>query len=56
MCNNTKEKLTKKKTYGLVADWYQPSPIKKILDPPLIAVSEVSLFIVEMDQSNYHYI
>ena len=31
-------------------------PPLKILDPPLKAVSELSLFSVEIDQSNYHYI
>ena len=31
-------------------------PPLKILDPPLRAVSEFSLFSVEIYQSNYHYI
>ena len=31
-------------------------PLLKILDPPLRAVSELSLFSVEIYQSNYHYI
>ena len=31
-------------------------PPLKILDPPLRAFCELSLFSVEIDQSNYHYI